>query len=160
MPGINKAIILGRLGKDPEMRYTQSGTAIANLSVATSETWKDKTSGEPQEQTEWHRVSIFGKLAEIAGQYLTKGSQVYLEGKIKTRKWQDQSGADRYSTEIVLNGFDSKLEMLGGRGQGQGSTQGPQTAQGGAGAFQEPGGDEFSDDIPFDLYMRGAEWSV
>jgi single-strand DNA-binding protein len=133
------------------------------LSVATSETWKDKTTGEPQERTEWHRVSIFGKLAEIAGEFLTKGSQVYLEGKVQTRKWQDQSGADRYSTEIVLSGYDSKLEMLGGKGHGQGRAatdfqapdQGQRTSQGGnasqgrSGASGGGGGQGFDDDIPF-----------
>lgn len=160
MSGINKAIILGRLGKDPEMRYTQAGTAIANLSVATSEQWKDKTTGEPQEKTEWHRVSIFGKLAEIAGQYLAKGSQVYLEGKIQTRKWQDQSGQDRYTTEIVLSGPQSVMQLLGGKGEGQSSGQGAQTAKSASEGFQAPGGAGPDDDIPFDRYMRGAEWAV
>jgi len=128
MRGVNKAIIVGTLGRDPEIRYTQSGSAIANLSVATSEQWTDKSTGEKQEKTEWHRVVIFGKLAEIAGQYLTKGSQVYLEGKLQTRKWQDQNtGQDKYSTEIVLNPFNGVMQMLGG---GQGGGQQGQPMQG------------------------------
>ena len=103
MKGVNKVIILGTLGKDPEVRFTPNGNPIANMSVATSEQWNDKASGERQEKTEWHRVVIFGKLAEIAGQYLRKGSQVYLEGKLQTRKWQDKNGQDQYATEIVLD---------------------------------------------------------
>lgn len=108
--GVNKAIIVGHLGQDPEVRYTGSGSAIVKLNVATKETWKDKQSGETQERTEWHRIVIFGKLGEIAGQYLRKGSLAYFEGRIQTRKWQDQSGADRYSTEIVAG----EMQMLGG----------------------------------------------
>jgi len=111
MRGINKAIIVGSLGQDPDMKYTSGGAAIANISVATSESWKDKESGEKQEKTEWHRIVFFGKLAEIVGQYLKKGSQVYVEGKIQTRKWQDKEGNDRYSTEIV----GGEMQMLGGR---------------------------------------------
>lgn len=114
MRGVNKVILVGTLGRDPEVRYTPNGNAIANLSVATSEQWTDKQTQERQERTEWHRVVIFGKLAEIAGQYLRKGSQVYLEGKLQTRKWQDQSGQDRYSTEIVLD-VNGQMQMLGGR---------------------------------------------
>lgn len=114
MRGVNKVILVGTLGRDPEMKYAANGNAIANLSIATSENWTDKTSGQKQEKTEWHRVVIFGKLAEIAGQYLTKGSQVYLEGKLQTRKWQDQnSGQDRYSTEVVID-FNGQMQMLGG----------------------------------------------
>jgi single-strand DNA-binding protein len=122
--GVNKAIIVGTLGRDPEVRYSANGNPIANLSVATSEQWNDRNSGERQEKTEWHRVVIFGKLAEIAGQYLTKGSQVYLEGKLQTRKWQDQnSGMDRYSTEIALDPFNGVMQMLGGGNrQGQQDT--------------------------------------
>lgn len=117
--GVNKVILVGTLGKDPEVKYTANSNAIANLSVATSESWKDKNTGEKQEKTEWHRVVIFGKLAEIAGQYLTKGSQVYLEGKLQTRKWQDQNtGQDRYSTEVVIDGFSGTMQMLGGRNGG------------------------------------------
>ncbi len=111
MRGVNKAIIVGTLGKDPEMKYTQSGTAIASFSVATNESWKDKQTGEQKEKTEWHRISMFGKLAEIAGEYLKTGSQVYLEGKIETQKWQDQNGNDRYTTQINCN----QMQMLGGR---------------------------------------------
>lgn len=112
MAGVNKVIIVGRLGNDPEMRTMPSGEAVANISVATSETWNDKVTGERREVTEWHRCVAFRKTAEIIGQYLRKGSQVYLEGKLKTRKWQDQSGQDRYSTEIQID----TLQMLGGRG--------------------------------------------
>jgi single-strand DNA-binding protein len=126
MKGINKVILVGTLGADPDMKYTAQGGAIANLSVATSEEWKDKNTGQKQQKTEWHRVTIFGKLAEIAGQYLKKGSQVYLEGKLQTRKWQDSNGQDRYTTEVVLSGFDGVMQMLGG---GQGGQQ--QGAQGG-----------------------------
>jgi len=112
--GVNKAIIVGTLGQDPEVRYTANGGAVANISVATNESWRDKATGEAQERTEWHRIVMFGKLAEIAQQYLKKGSQAYFEGRIQTRKWQDQSGNDRYSTEIVAN----EMQMLGGRGGG------------------------------------------
>lgn len=120
MRGVNKVILVGTLGADPDVKYAANGNAIANLSVATSEEWVDKNSGQKQQKTEWHRVSLFGKLAEIAGQYLKKGSQVYLEGKLQTRKWQDQNGQDRYTTEVVLSGFDGTMQMLGGgNGQGQ-----------------------------------------
>lgn len=119
MRGVNKVILVGTLGRDPEVRHAANGSAIANLSVATSESWNDRGTGERQEKTEWHRVVIFGKLAEIAGQYLTKGSQVYLEGKLQTRKWQDTtSGQDRYATEVVLD-FNGVMQMLGGGGQQQ-----------------------------------------
>lgn len=112
--GVNKVILVGTLGRDPEVKYAANGNAIANLNVATSEQWNDKATGQKQEKTEWHRVVIFGKLAEIAGQYLTKGSQVYLEGKLQTRKWQDpNTGQDRYSTEVVLD-FNGQMQMLGG----------------------------------------------
>ena len=114
MRGINKVILVGTLGADPDVKYAANGNAIANLSVATSEEWNDKNTGQKQQKTEWQRVSIFGKLAEIAGQYLKKGSQVYLEGKLQTRKWQDQNGQDRYTTEVVLSGFDGTMQMLGG----------------------------------------------
>jgi single-strand DNA-binding protein len=112
MAGINKVILVGNLGQKPEVKYASNGSAIANLSVATSETWNDKNTGQKQEKTEWHRVSLFGKLAEIAGQYLDKGSKVYVEGKLQTRKWQDQTGADRYTTEVVVSGFNGTLQML------------------------------------------------
>lgn len=114
MSSVNKVILVGNLGADPEVRRTQSGDPIANLRVATTETWRDKSTGERRERTEWHRVVIFNDLALIAEQYLKKGSRVYLEGKLQTRKWQDQSGQDRYSTEVVLQGFHSAIVMLGG----------------------------------------------
>ncbi|HIB30816.1 MAG TPA: single-stranded DNA-binding protein, partial [Candidatus Thioglobus sp.] len=121
MAGINKVILVGNLGQKPEVKYASNGNAIANLSVATSESWTDKNTGQKQEKTEWHRVSLFGKLAEIAGQYLDKGSKVYVEGKLQTRKWQDKSGADRYTTEVVVSGFNGTLQMLDRRdGPGMG----------------------------------------
>lgn len=129
--GINKVIIVGNLGNDPEIRYMPSGGAVANITVATSESWRDKTSGERKEKTEWHRIAIFGKLAEVAGEYLRKGSQVYIEGQLQTRKWEDQSGQDRYTTEIVVQGFNGVMQMLGGNGGGQGGNkpQQPQQSQ-------------------------------
>lgn len=193
--GINKVILIGNLGQDPEIRYAPSGTAIANLSIATSDTWLDKQSGERQERTEWHRLVLFNKTAEVAGQYLKKGSKVYVEGRLQTRKWQGQDGQDRYTTEIVVG----DMQMLGGndggqggghrqqqggyggapQGQGQGAYQAPpqqpqqppqqprqpqqppqrpmagpdgrpDTAQRNeAPAPQQPGFDDFNDDIPF-----------
>ncbi|CAB0150583.1 Single-stranded DNA-binding protein [Pseudidiomarina piscicola] len=126
--GINKVILIGNLGADPEVRYTQNNTAIANLSIATSETWKDKQTGEPREQTEWHRCVAYRRLAEIAGEYLKKGSKVYVEGRLQTRKWQGQDGVERYTTEIVIN----EMQMLDGRpGSGQGNYGGGQYQQGG-----------------------------
>ena len=119
--GINKVILVGNLGNDPEVRYSANGAAIANISIATKESWKDKNTGEQQERTEWHRVVMFNRLGEIAGEYLRKGSQVYIEGKLQTRKWQDQSGNDRYSTEIVAN----EMQMLGGRGGDMGGGSAP-----------------------------------
>ena len=119
---VNKVILVGNLGKDPEIRRTQDGRPIANLSVATSETWRDKATGERKEKTEWHRVVIFNEgLAKVAEQYLKKGAKVYVEGALQTRKWTDQSGAEKYSTEVVLQGFNSTLTMLDGRGGGGGS---------------------------------------
>jgi single-strand DNA-binding protein len=115
--GINKVILVGNLGNDPDVRYTAGGAAVSNISVATSETWKDKESGEQQEKTEWHKVVFFGRLAEIVAEYLKKGSQVYVEGRLQTRKWQDKEGKDRYSTEIVAN----EMQMLGGRSGGGGA---------------------------------------
>lgn len=115
--GINKVILVGHLGNDPEIRYMPSGGAVANITLATSESWRDKNTGEQKEKTEWHRVAIFGKLAEIAGEYLKKGSQVYIEGQLQTRKWQDQSGQDRYTTEVVVQGYTGIMQMLGGRQQ-------------------------------------------
>ncbi|MFT5330614.1 MAG: single-strand DNA-binding protein [Parasphingorhabdus sp.] len=127
--GINKVIIVGNLGKDPEVRTFANGGKVCNFSVATSESWKDKQTGERKEKTEWHNISIYNEgLAGVAERYLRKGSKVYLEGKLQTRKWQDQSGNDRYSTDVVLQGFDAKMEMLdskpGGGGQGGGSNDG------------------------------------
>ncbi|WP_272670663.1 single-stranded DNA-binding protein [Providencia sp. PROV147] len=113
--GVNKVILIGHLGQDPEIRYMPAGGAVANLTLATSESWRDKQSGEVRDKTEWHRVVIFGKLAEVAGEYLKKGSQVYIEGSLQTRKWQDQSGQDRYTTEVVVN-IGGSMQMLGGNG--------------------------------------------
>jgi single-strand DNA-binding protein len=117
--GINKVIIVGNLGQDPEVRFMPNGSAVANFTVATSESWVDKQTGEQKEKTEWHRVVIFGKLAEIAGQYLKKGSKVYIEGALQTRKWQNQQGVDQYTTEIVVQGFGGTMEMLDSKSQGQ-----------------------------------------
>lgn len=151
--GVNKVILIGNLGQDPEVRYMPSGDAVTNISIATSETWKDKQSGQEQEKTEWHRVVFFGKLAEIAGEYLRKGSQVYVEGKLRTRKWQDQSGQDKYTTEIVVDGFDGVMQMLGGKSESNGGQQQPrqqQQPQRQAPQQQQPSGvDDFDDDIPF-----------
>ncbi|HAT8492619.1 TPA: single-stranded DNA-binding protein [Vibrio vulnificus] len=132
--GINKVILVGNLGNDPEIRYMPSGGAVANITVATSETWRDKATGEPREKTEWHRVTLYGKLAEVAGEYLRKGSQVYIEGQLQTRKWQDQNGQDRYSTEVVVQGYNGIMQMLGGRQQ-----QGGAPAMGGASQQQQGG---------------------
>lgn len=136
--GVNKVILIGNLGRDPEVRYSSSGSAIANISVGTSDSWKDKNTGEKQERTEWHRVVAFGKLGEIIGQYLKKGSKVYIEGRLQTRKWEDQNGQDRYTTEIVAN----DMQMLDSKGQ-----QSPQPAPQ-AQAAPIPS-DDFDDDIPF-----------
>lgn len=138
MRGVNKVILVGTLGRDPETRYMPSGSAVTNLSVATSESWKDKDSGEKKEKTEWHRVAMFGKLAEIAAEYLRKGSQVYLEGKLQARRWQDkQTGQDRYSTEIVAD----QMQMLGGKPSGERQAASAPDTSAGAG---DP-----NDDIPF-----------
>ncbi len=131
--GVNKVILVGNLGADPEIRYTPNNSAVANLSVATSESWVDKNTNQRQERTEWHRVVIFGKLADIAGQYLKKGSKVYLEGKLQTRKWQDQQGQDRYTTEIVVDGFGGQMQMLDSRSEGGGYQP-----QGDSGNYQQP----------------------
>ena len=176
--GVNKVILVGNLGQDPEVRYMPNGGAVANITLATSESWRDKQTGETKEKTEWHRVVLFGKLAEVAGEYLRKGSQVYIEGSLQTRKWQDQSGQERYTTEVVVN-VGGTMQMLGGRqnggagaqaggGMGGGNNNGwgqPQQPQGGnqfsgggqapsrpqqqsAPANNEPPMD-FDDDIPF-----------
>ncbi len=127
--GINKVILVGNVGSDPDMRYLPNGGAVANITVATSETWRDKGTGEQREKTEWHRVVLFGKLAEVAGEHLRKGTQVYIEGQLQTRKWQDQGGQDRYSTEIVVQGYGAVMQMLGSRRseepQGWGQPQQP-----------------------------------
>ncbi len=152
---VNKVILIGNLGRDPEIRTTQDGTRIANLSVATSETWRDRTSGERRERTEWHRVVIFDdKLADVAEKYLRKGSKVYLEGELQTRKWQDQQGNDKYSTEVVLQRFRSQLTMLDSRADGGGGggydTPTPSEAPGGGnGGGGGGGGGDFDDEIPF-----------
>jgi single-strand DNA-binding protein len=175
--GVNKVILVGNLGNDPEVRYMPNGNAVANLSIATSESWKDQQ-GQPQERTEWHKVTMYRRLAEIAGEYLKKGSQIYLEGKLQTRKWQDQSGNDRYTTEVIAD----QMQMLGGRNEGgnmgggggggyqrqqapqqapQGGYQ-PQSAPPQQGGYQQPAQQnapkppqtqepdfDFDDDIPF-----------
>ena len=146
--GVNKAIILGNLGQDPEVRYTANGTACCNISVATDESYKDKTSGQVVPKTEWHRVSAFGKLAEIMGQYLRKGSKVYIEGKLETRKWQDQSGQDRYTTEIKA--FEMQmLDSKGAGGEQQPQPSAPPQNQSQGAEREPPTSDEFDSDIPF-----------
>ena len=151
--GVNKVILIGNLGNDPEIRYTASGAAVANISLATAESWKDKNTGEQQERTEWHRIVFFGRLAEIVGEYLRKGSQIYVEGRLQTRKWEDKEGKDRYTTEIVAN----EMQMLGSRSGGStnydsapksatpDNTPEPQAAPS-SGASSA---DDFDDDIPF-----------
>jgi single-strand DNA-binding protein len=156
MAGINKVILVGNLGAKPEIKYASNGNAISNLSVATSESWTDKSTGQKQDRTEWHRVSLFGKVAEIAGQYLDKGSKVYVEGKLQTRKWQDQNGQDRYTTEVVVSGFNGTLQMLDRRDD-MNSNAASQSSQPHSQATPEPAPaaitpvapDEFEDDIPF-----------
>ena len=155
--GVNRVTILGNLGNDPEVKYTASGSAIANLTVATSESWNDKATGEKKEMTEWHRVVLFGKLAEVAGEYLRKGSQVYIEGQLRTRKWTDNAGVDKYTTEIVV-GMNGVMQMIGGKQEAN------QQKQGGWGQPQQPKPQQqskpaqpgqyepptnFDDDIPF-----------
>jgi len=148
--GVNKAIIVGNVGQDPEVRYMPSGSAVAEVSVATSEQWKDKQSGEKQERTEWHRVTFFGRLAEVVGEYVRKGSQIYIEGSIRTEKWQDKQGQDRYTTKIIAN----EMQMLGGRTGGSTGFQQDAPAQAprqSAPAAAAPAGAsaDFDDDIPF-----------
>jgi single-strand DNA-binding protein len=159
--GVNKVILIGNLGNEPDVRYMPSGDAVANVSLATSETWKDKATGEPRELTEWHRVVFFGKLAEIVKQYLHKGSKIYVEGKLRTRKWQDKEGQDRYSTEIVVD-INGQMQMLDSRPGGGSSvpyddapTQRAQAPAGGGRVAPAPAspdqgsGMPFDDDIPF-----------
>ncbi len=160
MASVNKVILIGNLGKDPELKFLQSGQPVANFPIATSEKWKDKSTGETKEQTEWHNIIMFGKLAEIAGQYLKKGSSVFVEGRLQTRKWQDKNGQDRYTTEIIAN----EMKMLGGRGdQSSGSTSDSQRKESKQGYYQPPTHQSarnnasfdaqspagFDDDIPF-----------
>jgi len=142
--GVNKVIIIGRLGQDPEVRYAPSGAAFANMAVATSESWRDKATGEQKEQTEWHRVVLSGKLAEIAGEYLRKGAEVYLEGKLRTRKWTDQSGVEKYTTEVLV-GVGGTMQMLGGKKESDPATQKPKAAQ----QQQAEPPMNFDEDIPF-----------
>jgi single-strand DNA-binding protein len=158
---VNKVILVGNLGRDPEIRSLQDGTRVANLSVATSETWRDRNSGERRERTEWHRVVIFNdRLAEVAEKYLRKGSKIYVEGQLQTRKWTDQQGQERYTTEVVLQRFRGELTMLDGRQDGGGGAGGYEGGQGGGysggsgggsgGGFGGPGGGaDLDDDIPF-----------
>lgn len=145
--GVNKVILVGNLGQDVEMRYMPNGGAVANLTLATSESWRDKQTGEMREKTEWHRVCIFGKLAEVAGEYLKKGSQVYIEGSLQTRKWQDQSGQDRYTTEVVVN-IGGTMQMLGGNNQA-GSQQPARQPQQQQAPQNEPPMDWDDQEIPF-----------
>ncbi|MDP1672211.1 MAG: single-stranded DNA-binding protein [Burkholderiales bacterium] len=152
MASVNKVILIGNLGKDPETRYLPSGDAVTNITVATTESWKDKKSGDKQEHTEWHRISFFGRQAEVAGEYLKKGSPVYIEGRIRTRKWQDKEGQDRYSTEIVAD----RMQLLGSRGGGSGGDGGgmreaPSSSGGSKAPAKKSGGsfDDMDDDIPF-----------
>ena len=150
--GVNKVILLGNLGKDPEIKYMPNGNAVANITLATSETWNDKNSGEKQEKTEWHRVVFFGKLAEIVGQYLKKGSKIYVEGKLQTRKWQGQDGQDRYTTEVVVD-IGGTMQMLDSRGGEAGFAPAQQAAPAQQRAPQQAApamvDDGFDDDIPF-----------
>jgi single-strand DNA-binding protein len=156
--GVNKVILVGNLGKDPETRYMPNGKAVTNFSIATSESWKDKQTGEQREQTEWHNIVMYDRLAEIAAEYLKKGSQVYIEGKLRTRKWQDKEGRDRYTTEINAN----EMQMLGGRpggstggggggdfGGGESRPRSAPASGGGRAPVSDTGPNEFDDDIPF-----------
>jgi len=155
--GVNKVILIGNLGADPETRSMPSGMTVANIRIATSESWKDKQSGEQKERTEWHNVAMFGRLGEIAGEYLRKGSQVYIEGSLRTRKWQDKEGRDRYTTEVIA----SDMQMIGGRGGSGGGGGGGGSGGGSSGGGYEPrersaapepsgvGAEAFDDDIPF-----------
>ena len=150
---VNKVILVGNLGRDPEVRHTQDGKPIVNMSLATSEQWRDKNSGERREKTEWHRIVIFNeRLGEVAQKYLRKGSKVYLEGQLQTRKWTDQQGVEKYSTEVVLQNFRGELTMLDSRGDGGGGDSGG-GGGGGAGGMDEPGpssmGGDLDDEIPF-----------
>ncbi|MCU6377824.1 single-stranded DNA-binding protein [Morganella morganii] len=150
--GVNKVILIGNLGQDPEVKFLQSSSAVANFTLATSESWRDKQSGEMKEKTEWHRVVVFGKLAEIAGEYLRKGSQVYIEGQLQTRKWQDQQGQERYSTEVVVN-IGGSMQMLSGRSSGNDNAPPVENRKPQQRTQQPPVQNDppmdFDDDIPF-----------
>jgi single-strand DNA-binding protein len=164
MAGVNKVIILGNLGKDPEVRFMPNGGGVANLTIATSESWKDKQTGEQKEKTEWHRVVMFGKLAEIAGEYLKKGSKVYIEGALQTRKWQNQQGQDQYTTEIVVQGFNGTLQMLdsrGGSGAGAGdfNQQNSQQSSGFQQQQQQQSGGFNQQAAPQQAYNKPAQQS-
>jgi single-strand DNA-binding protein len=148
--GINKVILVGNLGADPETRYMPSGSAVTNIRIATSESWKDKTSGEQQERTEWHHVAMFGRLAEIAAEYLRKGSQVYIEGRLRTRKWQDKTdGKDRFTTEVIASEMQMLGSRSGGAGAGAGGSSSPRAAPEPEPMPAGSSGGEFDDDIPF-----------
>ena len=154
--GVNKVILIGNLGRDPEVRYTASGSAVANVTLATTDTWRDRQSGEQQERTEWHRIVFFNRLGEIVGEYLRKGSKVYVEGRLQTRKWQDQNGQDRYTTEIIANEMqmlDSRGaggdNQMGGQRQGQGSSGAGQGGSQGEYSAPEDAGEFVDDEIPF-----------
>ena len=154
MASVNKVILVGHLGADPEMRYMPNGDAVASLRLATTEQWKDKTTGEKKEATEWHRVVLWRRLGEVAGQYLKKGAQIYIEGSLKTRKWQDKEGQDRYTTEIVAD----VMKMLGGRPEGSSSAPAPSPARSAPASLSDGG--QFDDDIPFDRIGRGLAFHV
>ncbi|MBP02764.1 MAG: single-stranded DNA-binding protein [Rhodospirillaceae bacterium] len=149
---VNKVILIGNLGKDPEVRTTQTGSKVANISIATSENWKDKSTGERREKTEWHKVVIFGSLADIAERYLRKGSKVYVSGQLQTRKWQDQSGQDKYTTEVVLQGYGGELTMLDARGESSAlntSNQSTDVLESSGSSWDSGPKDEMDDEIPF-----------
>lgn len=159
--GVNKVILIGNIGQDPECKYMPSGNAVTNFSVATSESWKDKQTGQQQERTEWHRITMYNRLAEVAAEYLRKGSKVYIEGSLRTRKWTDQSGQDRFTTEIIASNMqmlDSRqgdgqqggFQQQGQRGSAENPHQGGQQPPQGGGGF-----DAFDDDIPFNIHERG-----
>ena len=156
MASVNKVILVGNLGADPETRYMPNGDAVANIRLATTESWKDKASGEKKEITEWHRVVFYRKLAEIVGQYLKKGSAVYVEGRIRTRKWQDKEGQERYTTEIEA----SEMQMLGGKQSGESAPSQPKQAPRNAQGAQGGAFDDMSDDIPFTRHGAGKAWRV
>jgi single-strand DNA-binding protein len=159
MASVNKVILIGNIGKDPELKFMPNGDAVCNFNVATSESWKDKTTGEKKEATEWHRIVVYRKLAEVCGEYLRKGSSVYIEGKITTRKWTDKENVERYTTEIIA----SEMRMLGSRPEGKSEPREEpqeQRPQRNAQGAQRSGFDDMDDDIPFDRLGRGGAWRV